>query len=502
LRTRPLFWVLAVFSIAAAAIQNPVLPGDHPDPSVIRFGGEYWAVNTSSDWGPIFSLSSSKDLAHWTLRTHVFADLPAWADNWFWAPELYTEKNRVRLYYTAQMRGGPLCVAVATAGKPAGPWTDGGPLVCQADGAIDPFFTRDDKGKGFLLWKKNGNGASPASIIYLQPTTDDGLHMTGSPRELIRSDVPWEVRDVEAPDIVRHGGYFYMLYAGGFCCGVNCNYGVGVARAKDLQGAPWEKNPANPIVTSGPSWRCPGHGTAVNGPDGQEYFLYHAYSKRGFIATGREAVLDKITWKDGWPVIGEGRTPAPETAAEPAAVHDDFRAAALQPFWEWPVQEKPQARVGGGTLTLSSGTAGFLGAILAEPLDALNYSVETDVVASSVAPGAAAGLAIIGDRQTAAGVALQGGRIVQWRIDGGKWTKLADDPAPVGDKVRLRIEGRNANRFQMLYSKPGGAMAASGKPVDVGSLAPWSRDLRVALFAGGAKGGQFTSFDLRYGAGK
>ena len=55
----------------------------------------------------------------------------------------------MRLYYTAQKRGGPLCVAVATAETPAGPWTDGGPLVCQADGSLDAFFVRDDKGHGY-----------------------------------------------------------------------------------------------------------------------------------------------------------------------------------------------------------------------------------------------------------------------------------------------------------------------------------------------------------------
>src|SRR5581483_3632265 len=99
-----------------------------------------------------------------------------------------------------------------------------------------------------------------------------------------------------------------MLYAGGACCGRGCNYAVGVARAKNLLG-PWEKDKANPIVASNADWKCPGHGTAVAGPDG-DYFLYHAYPQRGFTPIGREAVIDRITWKNNWPVIDQGHGPA------------------------------------------------------------------------------------------------------------------------------------------------------------------------------------------------
>ena len=38
---RPIVWITGVLSLAAATLQNPVMPGDHPDPSVIRFGNEY-----------------------------------------------------------------------------------------------------------------------------------------------------------------------------------------------------------------------------------------------------------------------------------------------------------------------------------------------------------------------------------------------------------------------------------------------------------------------------
>ncbi len=494
--------LLALVSVclAASTIRNPVMRGDHPDPSVVRFEGEYWAANTSSEWAPIFPLSSSRDLRHWQTRTAVFTAPPAWAVANFWAPELTVDGGQVRVYYAARKRDGPLCVAVAAAPRPEGPYTDQGPLVCQEDGSIDPFFLRDEQGHPYLIWKEDGNSRNRPSTIFAQPTTEDGLHLTGTPTPLIRSDVPWEGRVVEGPDIIRRQGFYYLLYAGGACCGRGCNYGVGVARAKNLLG-PWEKNPANPVVTSNADWRCPGHGTAVEGPDGHDYFLYHAYSQRGFVFTGREAVLDRIEWRRGWPAIDKARGPSPAGRETPAGLVDDFRAPVLEPGWQWPLADKPEVQVGGGQLTLTAPPAhagDFLGAMLARALAFPDYSVETTVEANSLAAGQAAGLAVIGDRRNAAGIALRDGRILQWRLDAGGWTQLANEPAPAGERLRLRIECNHASQFRTWYAA-GGAWAEAGQLVDVSSLPPWDRGLRVAPFASGTAPAQFAGFRLRYG---
>ena len=45
---------------ASPSYTNPVMPGDFPDPSVIRAGRDYWATATSSQWAPIFPLLHSK----------------------------------------------------------------------------------------------------------------------------------------------------------------------------------------------------------------------------------------------------------------------------------------------------------------------------------------------------------------------------------------------------------------------------------------------------------
>jgi len=82
---------------AADTYANPVLPGDFPDPSVIRVGDEYWATATTSEWGPLFPLLRSGDLVHWELTGHVFHTPPDWAVANFWAPEISEYRGKFYL---------------------------------------------------------------------------------------------------------------------------------------------------------------------------------------------------------------------------------------------------------------------------------------------------------------------------------------------------------------------------------------------------------------------
>ena len=73
------------FDVSAALNPiNPVLPGDRPDPSVIKIGDEYWAIVTSNEWSPLFPIFKSKDLNNWELVSYVFPKgAPKWALNNF-----------------------------------------------------------------------------------------------------------------------------------------------------------------------------------------------------------------------------------------------------------------------------------------------------------------------------------------------------------------------------------------------------------------------------------
>lgn len=135
---------------------NPVIPGDLPDPSVIRVGETYYACGTSSEWAPFYPLFTSRDLVNWTQAGHLFEEQPEWTRSSFWAPELFHRDGRTYAYYTARRKSdGTSYIGVATADRPEGPYTDHGPVVALGTEAIDAFVLEDD-GKLYISWKAYG----------------------------------------------------------------------------------------------------------------------------------------------------------------------------------------------------------------------------------------------------------------------------------------------------------------------------------------------------------
>src|SRR5215212_6712348 len=119
---------------APAAGANPVIVGDHPDPSMLRTARGWDVTSTSDDWLPAFPVLHSRDLVHWRQVGSVLARRPRWAKNDFWAPELVRRDGRVLAYYAALGKDGRRCVAGASARRVAGHYRDHGPIVCSRTG--------------------------------------------------------------------------------------------------------------------------------------------------------------------------------------------------------------------------------------------------------------------------------------------------------------------------------------------------------------------------------
>ncbi len=481
----------------AATFNNPVLPGDYPDPSIIRVGEDYWATATSSEWAPLFPLLHSRDLVHWQLEGTVFQKRPDWSYANYWAPEIAEYKGKYFVYYVGHKKDGPLNIGVATADNPRGPWTDHGPMIGQAAGSIDPIPIADENGVRYLVWKEDGNSRKLPTPIWAQKLSDDGTKLVGEMKELIRNDVPWEGNLVEGPFVLRRGDYFYMFYSGNGCCGRGCTYGVGVARSKKLLG-PWEKCPANPILAANQKFKCPGHGSVVEDPSGRTFFLYHAYDTQDFVYVGRQGMLDEIKWNaDGWPTINNNKGASVQATAPlkfngasmPVDLYEDFTTTQLGVRWQWPVAFDPVAKVEDGVLTLSASPEhadNLMSSVVAVQTTAGNYSATTLVDIQQLGRSNSAGLFAFGDKNNALGLSIKDGTVSVIRREKSKTDVVKSASLPAVGKVYLRMNSTDGHRFRFSFwnetkwTEVGGDMDLEGD-----YLPPWDRGVRVALTAGG-----------------
>jgi beta-xylosidase len=433
---------------------------------------------------------------NWQLVDNVFAKRPEWSVANYWAPEIAAYKGRYYVYYVGRKKGGPLAVAVATADKPQGPYTDHGVLVSQAPGSIDPVPFDDENGERYLIWKEDGNSKKIPTILWAQKLNEDGTKLVGEMKEILRNDAPWEGAVVEGPFVVKHENWFYIFYSGSGCCGAGCNYALGVARSHSLRG-PYEKCPRNPILAGNEHWKCPGHGSIVQDERGRYFLMYHAYATKDHVFTGRQALLDEVKFeKDDWPSINNGKGPSSEAASPYAAREkkaelsfiDDFDDGRLRAGWQWPVADEPRYEARAGTLILRvcRPTNELTAGILARTTTTGDYTADTIVDMSRLEKNAFAGLSAFGDRGNAVGLAAGEGKLVLWRREKGQHKELDIRPAPDSRNLRLRLMTTAGHQFKFSASGDGKQWIPVGDDVEGKHLPPWDRNVRVALTVGGA----------------
>ncbi len=298
---------------------NPVVARDCPDPGV-AYDEEtraFYAICT----GGKFHVRRSYDLVFWedTGADVLPSGKPAWAANGGrnWAPEIHKVGDKWVVYYTSVNGNNNLCIGAASADSPTGPYVDrGSPLVEHSQGVIDANYFKDDNGKHYLSYKIDGNAHGQPTPIYIRELAADGLSFkSGSTqREILRNNAgTWEGGVVEAQWMVKRGDTYYLFYSGNV---YNYRYRTGVARASSPTGPFTKLGP--PILTNNSKWVGPGHGSVVTVGD-TDYFVYHAWHNDGSGTNdgsqGRNILVDKITWSDGWPKIANG---SPSTTRQPA----------------------------------------------------------------------------------------------------------------------------------------------------------------------------------------
>lgn len=416
---------------------NPILSGDHPDPSLLRDGDDYYMVHSSFEFYPGLLIWHSKDLVNWTPLTNaLYKNIGS-----VWAPDLVKYKNKYYIYFPANNTN-----YVVTADSMKGPWSD--PIDLKV-GNIDPGHIADDAGNRYLYFSSGG---------YV-PLSADGLSVSGEFRHCysgwtIPRDWTIECYCMEGPKLIKRGDYYYLTVAEGGTAGPATSHMIISARSRSPLG-PWENSPYNPILRTGSSgerWWSKGHGTLFNDAKGNWWMVYHAYEKDHY-NMGRQTLLQPVEWtNDGWFRMPEGAgTPQPvrRPAGNAFTLSDRFEGNTLKPHWKFfGSYDTARFRLQNNTLGITGKGSSIAGCspLLCVPTDH-SYTADVEMTIEGDATG---GLVLFYNQQAYSGI-LANKEDVLANLRGWQFTA---EKKVISKHVFLRLKNIN-NTVDMFYSTDG-----------------------------------------------
>ena len=287
---------------------NAIIAQDAPDPSCMKADdGFYYLYATGSR----INIWRSKNMVNWSRIGTAFTDQerPTFVKgvNSYWAPDINRIGDKYVLYFAMSKWGGiDSCgVGVAVADKPMGPFKpvggDGKLFTSYEIGvtnSIDPFYIEDD-GHKYLFWGSFHG-------IYGIELSDDGLSIKEGANKVKIAGSAYE-----GAYIYKKDGYYYFFGSTGSCCsGANSTYQTVIARSSKLFGPYLNKagetllnNKHEVLIKGNDFWAGTGHNAElIEDNDGTTWIPYHAY-KKSAPGVGRMVLLDRVDWKNGWPVV-------------------------------------------------------------------------------------------------------------------------------------------------------------------------------------------------------
>jgi len=313
---------------AEGRYRNPVLPGFHPDPSLVKVGDDFYLVTSTFGWFPGIPVFHSKDLVNWTLIGHAI-DRPGQLDlaglnmvtDGVYAPAITWHEGTFYIFNTCVRCGENFYV---TATDPAGPWSD--PVWVDFAG-IDPSLFFDEDGSAWVInndLPEGGPQYEGHRALWVQRIDLATGAMTG-PRTMVvdggfdRSTQPiW----AEGPHIFRKDGWYYINAAEG---GTAEDHSQTIYRSRSITG-PYQPGPTNPTLTQRDLPRprpepveATGHADFVELDDGSWWAVFLATRPFAEQLTllGRETWLLPVSWEGEWPRVLAPGKPVPWEAVRP-----------------------------------------------------------------------------------------------------------------------------------------------------------------------------------------
>lgn len=285
------------------------------DPAVAWFQGRYWLYYSlppyekKSTKGWSIGIAQSDNLVDWR-KVGELANEGEAERSGFCAPGAIVLGSKLHLFYQTYGNGprDAICHAWSDDGlhftrnptnpvfRPTGSWNCGRAIDADAiahQGRLLLYWaTRDPAFKVQML----GVAAAPLESDFSRNRWTQ-LNPDGP---ILKPELAWERRCIEAPALARHDGRLYLFYAGGYN---NEPQQVGVAVSED--GVRFRRLSDRPLLPNGPpgSWNSSesGHPFLFQDPSGRDYLFYQGNNDRG---QSWYLSVVPIQWGEGSPRIG------------------------------------------------------------------------------------------------------------------------------------------------------------------------------------------------------
>ncbi|HEY6956343.1 MAG TPA: family 43 glycosylhydrolase [Flavisolibacter sp.] len=286
---------------------NPVLPGDHPDPTLLKVGDDFYHSGSSFHFTPYLPIYHSKDLIHWEVISRVVPPSIAGFVNdrpsaGIWQGAITYFYDSYWIYFSSNGQW------FSKANSPYGPWSV--PVPVKTNPLTGPLgydnsVFVDDDGKPYMVIK-NGQ-----RVNRLQALGRDG-QLADSVINLDWINANLQYSWAEGPVMCKRNGYYYYFPAG------DVSGGQYVLRGSVLtsDSTKWERlgNFFKPIADPDARFPSPNHISApVQLADGTWWTIGQSYEHVAgddWSGMGRQTSLYQVIWEGDRP-WGVAPTAAP-----------------------------------------------------------------------------------------------------------------------------------------------------------------------------------------------
>ena len=335
--------------------KNPVLEANYPDNDVIKVGDTFYMMTSTNHWSPGMMIVKSKDLVNWTFSNNILqapitfdkeynigqpkslANRGTWAGSFGFNGEYYFA---YWCFNKNHLKDGNLHILYSKSKSLEGVWTVPEELTF-ADGS--PINTTDPGVMWDLDTKKAWICITLKGTVKIFPLSWDGKKILQNTEEGI---VVTKKLEGESNKIYKFDGNYFVMNSYVATHDSVVQRMQAFHKAKNIEG-PWE---GKIVLENGNGTdRSPSQGSLLKLEDGSWWFLHQlARGEANNRYNGRPQMLEPVSWKNGWPLIGvdtdgdgigevvwENKKPILGSPITAPATDDDFNTSELGLQWNW-----------------------------------------------------------------------------------------------------------------------------------------------------------------------